>query len=796
MISHYFKLAQKTLIKNRYYTFINVFGLTCGMLSVLIIAKFVGYSMEFDNFHLMKDRIYSVTQVESLDGNPQQKRNSTYWGVGELINQFPEVSSITRYSRHVAATVIVEDDKGNSISFVENRIFVTDSSFLTIFTFPLIDGNPKTVLSSPNSIVITSSASQRYFGDTDPLGKTLAIRRPWGKETIYKVTGVLEDIPEFSRFKFEFLITSKFGKRNEQIWDSPDYSIYTLLNDNAQGEELAKKLRTSLRDVAQLKSNNRTLAVSLVPITNIQLSEIEHILVATGIFIALICWVNYINQVIAQSYWRIKEVGMLRVMGATRWNLMAQFIIESTLICMISLILITGIYLGLEQQQQSLTNGHLLPLIGDPTSVNLVFLTVFIIGIVITAAIPTAILYSPNLAMTWRNVNNTKIGGIGLRKALVTIQFSISTVLMICIFVITGQLDFLRTQNKGFNMQNVLVIKTPMVKDTAWNVKRRRLKVFKEKCAELPIIMDVTSSSTVPGDEYRNETYLSLKARDDKFLVHQNGVDDNYFHLYNVEFIAGHDFIPKAKFENQSSIILNESAARGLGIYDFNKAIDAKIVDHGSDKVYTLIGIIKDYHQTPMKYKMAPTAFKFNVFRGHISMKINSAGIRDGALAESINTMELTWNQLYDDAPFDYFFLDERFEALNMEDRYFGKLFEYFTALSIVISCLGLFGLSLFISIKRQKEIGVRKVFGASIFDVLKIFYKGYFGPLLTSVVIGSPLAYLLMNMWLKNYAYRIEIRIETIAMAVLSLTLIFILTISYHIIKSSIANPVTILRD
>jgi putative ABC transport system permease protein len=308
--------------------------------------------------------------------------------------------------------------------------------------------------------------------------------------------------------------------------------------------------------------------------------------------------------------------------------------------------------------------------------------------------------------------------------------------------------------------------------------------------------MDVASSTTVPSDEYRHETYLSLQDNTNKFLVHQNGVDDHYFQLYDIEFIEGHDFVRDARSANSNSIILNESAAKGLGIYDFDNAIDSKIIDHESGEAYNLIGIVKDYHQTPLKYKIEPTAFKFNVVRGHISMKINRAGITDDALNENISAMKETWEQLYRDASFDYYFLDERFESLNMEDRYFGKLFYWFTFLSVIISCLGLFGMSLLISEKRQKEIGIRRVFGASPVDILTIFLKGYIGSVLASVVIGSPLGYVLMSIWLSDYAYRTEISFGLVSTANLSIILIFMFTVTYDTIRSSLTNPVTILKD
>ena len=796
MITHYFKLARKALVKNKYYTLINVFGLVCGMLSALIIAKYVGGSLQFDSFHLKKDRIYTVTQEESIDGNPQKNRNATYWGIGELINRYPEVDNLTRYSYHVGSSIIAEGEKGESVSFIENRIFVTDSSFLKIFTFPFIYGNPETALSRVNSVILTNSTSKKYFGKTNPIGKVLTIRVPWGAEKEYEVTGVAEDLPKRSQFRFDFLITRPPLNAND-FWNVPDQSTYILVKENVNTAGFTEKLISTLNEAEQFKSTNRKVMMSLESFANVQLSSTEYILKAVGIFIILISWINYINQVIAQSYWRIKEIGILRVMGATRANLKTQFIVESSLICLTSLIFIIGIYLSLEPFLQLLTDGHLLPLVGDPTLVNVIFLAIFIIGIVLAAAIPTLILFGQNYGTTLRNLYSSKIGSIGLRKALVIVQFSISTMLMISIFVIMNQLEFVRTKDKGFNMENILVVKAPIMKDTTWYVKRKTLELFKERCAELPFVIGITSSTTVPSEEYRQETYLSLEDKNNKSLIHQSGVDDHFFSFYKVKFVAGHDFIPDASAKNRGSIILNESAARALGIVDFDKAINSEIVDHEEpDLVFNLIGIVKDFHQTSLKYAMEPIAFKFNVFRGHSSLRINKAGLNDHSLEEKISTIEEIWRQVYHDASFDYFLLAERFEAQNMEDRYFGKLFEYFTFLSIIISCLGLFGLSLLISTKRQREIGVRKVFGASSIDILVVFLKGYLGPLWVSVVVGAPLAYLLMNMWLRNYAYRIEIGVGLVAMAVFSLVLIFLFTVSYHTIKSSFSKPVTILRD
>jgi putative ABC transport system permease protein len=794
MTGLYFKLAKRSLLKNKYYSCINVFGLVFGMLSALIIAKYIGGSLEVDRFHEKKDKIYSVTQEESISGDEQKSSKATYWGVGELINQYPEVQEITRYSYHIESLITAESDSGNRISFFENRIFSVDSAFLKIFTFPLRFGNSKTALSRPNSIVITSSASQRYFAKLNPIGRTLAVRVPWGRETEYVVTGVIEDVPQRSQFNFDFLTTHAPIDPSE-FWFVPDCATYLLLKDNIDIEKLQEGLTSAMNGVPQLRMTSRKVTMSLESFATVELSVMEHILIAVGIFIVLISWVNYINQVIAQSYWRMKEIGILRVMGATSLNLKKQFIVESSLVCVTSLVLIVIIYAGIEPHLQSFTNGHLLPLIGDPTPVNFVFFFIFAVGIMLAAGIPGMILFSPISGKTLQNAFSANIGNVSLRQALVVLQFSISTVLIICVFVISNQLKYMNSKDKGIDMKDVLIVRAPIVKGDSWNEKRKAVALFKEKCKELPFVVDVASSTTVPSEEYRQETYLSLQGTNTKIMVHQNGVDDHFFDLYAVTFLAGENFVRDAEWKNKTSIILNESAARALGIVDFKSVMNAKIVDHESDEVYDLVGIVKDYHQTSLKFKTRPIAFKFNTVRGHFSLRMNS-GLNNFQSEERVSAIRYAWEQIYPDVSFDHFFLEAKFAAQDTQEQYFGKLFNYFTGLSIMISCLGLFGLSLLISTKRQRDIGVRKVFGATAVNILLIFLRGYIGPLLIAVVIGSPVAYLLMDLWLQDFAYRIEIEFSLICMAWLCLAIIFIFTVSYHTIKAAVANPVSVLKD
>ncbi len=795
MIGHHLKLARKSLIKHKYYTFVNVFGLMCGMLSVLVIAKYVGATVEMDKFHQNKDRIYSTAQEQFTDGNSNGEHASTYLGMANLVSRFPDVVDLTRYSQHVESLVIAEKD-GNRLSFTEQNIFVADSNFLKIFSFPLVHGDRETALSRANSIVLTASTSKKYFGDRNPIGETVTIRVSWGRETTYQVTAVARDITKLSRFEFDFLIPQ--GTVNaDALWNIPQCSLFLLLQENANADALTEKLTNTVNQVPQLNSTNRKVIISLSSIAAPRLSTEEYLLLTVAIFIVLISWTNYINQTIAQSYWRIKQIGVFRIMGATRNNLHVQFLVESCLVCLISLFLVVGLYIGFEQALRTFTNGHLLPLLEDPTIINPVFLGIFAIGIVVSMVAQAVVHFSQDFGKSLQNAYSSRVGNLNLRKVLVVVQFSISTILIISIFVIGNQLDYLDTHDKGMNMDNVLVIKAPKARDTTWIVKRKTLEAFKQRCRELPFVSRVTSSTTIPGEEYRNEAYLTLQGSTSKTLVHQNGVDDRFFSFYEIEFIAGRDFIPDARAKNRRSIILNETAAKSMGISDYTELIDAKVVDHEEpDDPYYIIGIIKDYHKTSMKYVVRPMAYKFNELRGHSSLKINAAALNGIGLVESVAAVKKIWQESYPDAAFDHFFLRDKFATQDSQDRHFGSLFKGFTVLSVIISCFGLFGLSLLISTQRQKEVAIRKTFGASSAAILTIFLKGYLAPLAVSFVIGAPVAYLMMDRWLQNYAYRIEIGFGIVALALSTLSAVFLFTVSYSTIKSSVANPVRVLRE
>lgn len=796
MVVHYLRLALKTISKHKYYAVINVLGLVCGMLSMLIIGNYIAASLAFDNFHVKREQIHFVVLQESTPHNELAEIPATYQGVASMLDQFPEVTAVTRYNRHVEALVIAKAGDKDPESHVENRIFISDSAFFRIFTFSFTHGNSLTALSRQNTLVLTESAALKYFGSSDALGNIMTIRTSWGQETSYEVVGVVADVPPLSRFQFDFLIRTS-EPHPDEMWHFPDHLVFALVRENADIVELEKKVTAQVGNVAELKSANKTVIVGLNSFAESSLTPTENLLLIVGVTIGIICWANYINQTIAQAFWRLKQISVQKVLGASKTNQATQFAAEALIICTTSLLFVFVIYISLENWLTLLTNGHLLSLTGSGHQINLMILSIFAAGASVATVAPTLVVFRQRLEQSLRSSFIPGVGGIAVRKLFVVIQFSITTLLVVGIFVIARQLEFLTTKEKGFNIENILVVKAPMAKDTTWRAKLKTLQLFKQEVAQLPFVTEVSSSTTVPGEEYRQETYLSLQGDEQKIMVHQNGVDENFFTLYGMSFVAGHDFIPDARAKNAESIILNESALNAIGFSAPEDAIHAKLIDHENPEVsYEVIGVVKDYHQTSLKYQIRPLAFKYNLFRGHCSIKLDESFIAQGNFDNTSTSLLQIWKKTYPDAAFDIFFLEERFRSQDEQDQQFGMIFKSFTILSVVLSCFGLFGLSVLISVKRQKEVGVRKTFGANVFDIVTLFLKGYIPQLCIALALGSTGAFFLMNSWLANYANRISVGADLILSAVLTLVVIFIGTVSFHTIKSARTNPVNVLRS
>ncbi|UII31037.1 ABC transporter permease [Fulvivirga ulvae] len=797
MIFQQIKFAVRSLSKNRSYLILNLLGLIGGTFAAFVIAKYVGFSLSYDNFHKNKDNIYVIWQEETGETGMVASGTKTFWGTGDIINSgYTEAQQVTRISPLAETLVLTEQKNGQMLKFNERNILAVDSNFFSVFSYKIIHGSSgNNVLAQPNAIVITESMAKKYFNEEEPLGRVLSLKTSWGEQIEVMVSAVVEDNPKNSNVHFDFLIASQKPNIN-QLWQTADYETYVLLKSGVSAEDFSHKLESEVAYKGGLESQGRSIEIKFIPITMLQLSAGDYILSIVGMVILIVSWINFISISGVQNLIKTKEVAVKKVMGATKQHILRQLFIESVLINGLALACVVVLYVSVEDYLQTLTHGHLLPLLTGSLKINMTFLVIFIVGTLISSILPAVSLMSQNVSKSLRGDAAGVFRNLGIRKILVVIQFAISTVLIIGIVVITQQLDFVKSYDKGIDLSGTLIIKAP--KD-GWEGKQERLNSFKLQCRDLPFVKEVSSSTTVPGESYRQEISLGLtpSKEDHSAVLFANGIDDKYLSLYNVEFVAGENFLEDAPWKNKRGAILNETAVKALGIENIKEAIGTKLFEIGSDKSYELIGVIKDYHKVSLKNDIEPTVFFFNHNRGSFSIKFNTEETATaGSIHETLKPIGEVWEKLYTNQPFDYYFLEERFYEADQQEVNFARLFKVFTVLSIIISCLGLYSLVLFLTNKRMKEVGIRKVFGARSFQIFGFLVRDYAGQLLLSLFIGIPVAYYLMDSWLSGYSFHIKLGVWIVPYGVIPLILMFIATVSYQVAKVVRVNPVNIFRQ
>ncbi|MEQ6119382.1 ABC transporter permease [Reichenbachiella sp. MALMAid0571] len=796
MLKNYFKVACRNIIRNKAFSVINISGLVIGMAAALIIAKYVGFVLKYDQFHEKKEQIFMIHQEEKKNGVAIDNGKNTYWQSGSVAKElYPEVLKSSHYGYNVETLVTVNNEDGEILKFNEENIKSVDPDFLEIFSFDFISGDPATALSQPNSVVITKSIAAKYFKDESALGKFLNTRVSWGEEHILQITGVIEDVPVFSRFQFDFL-KSSVGFQPEDYWEYPTSITYLLLDENTDPELLTSKLAFDINNQEELKSDQRSVDIELVSISKALISDTEIMLALVGLFTLLITWINFINLTSAKSLSRSKETGIRKVLGSGKSEIVKQFVFEGMVINCTALVLSVGLVWMLYPFISVFADQRILPLFADSTPINWIFLGLFLFGALLSSAYPAAILSGLQPVSSIKGQVMGQLTGESFRKALVVVQFSISVILIIGVFVISDQMKYMRNKDLGINLNQTLILKSP--KDSGvWDEKRVRLSTLRNKISHLSFVQNVTSSSQVPGMGYGQEVNFRIDGSKETVATNLISVYPDFMHFYGVKIIAGQDFSTERIWNNRRGILINKSTALGMGYASLEDAVNQKIVNPFTNQSYTILGVVDDFHQRSVKEKMQPMVFEFNQFRGHISIKIDSANYSNiGELQQSIAMIENVWNEVYSDQAFDYFFLDERFNTQYQSDIRFRELFGVFTGISVFIACLGLFGLSLFMAQKKQKEVGIRKVFGASIVQVIFFFIKKHLGQMLVSVVIGIPIAYLLMDSWLDHYSNRISINSWELIIPSLLVVAISILTIGFHSLKVSLINPAKTLRN
>ncbi|MCX6302697.1 MAG: ABC transporter permease [Bacteroidia bacterium] len=783
---------------NKGYFFINLLGLTIGITAFILIVLWIKAETSYDKFHENANNIYRVDYLLYEEGILEQHSASGSTGVGkEIKNMFPEVEGYTRFYR--TESLVKYGDK----TFKEKNILFAQSSFFDLFSFPLLEGKADSSLLAINHAVITEETARKYFGDENPMGKMITL----DGASDFEVAGIVKSIPGNSHLKFDILLSYENLIKNSQYWDSYWVSetvySYILLAPGADPEALQAKLPQIPETFIGkfMKEAFFLLEYRLVKLTDIHLhssvsNELEvngsyRNVVSLGIIaclVLLIAFINYINLATSRSIERTHEVGIRKVSGALKKDLIFQFLTESVLLNLLALVVsLSSVLLLLPFFKQVMQS----PLQINYLIVLLLFVLLLVAGSLFTGLLPAIYIsrFTPSLVLKGKNPTGS-VWISRLKNFLVVFQFTISVILIICTITIYRQVNFMLNHDLGFDKEGLLVIDGPrIIKANTFESYMNSLESFKNDIKAQSMVSNITASSNVPGTEIKNSRVFGIpvEGRNTEKRIDAYYVDNQFFSTYGLTILAGGNF-GAAFMEESNNIILNESA---LTYYDFKDAESTvgKILRGGSQEV-SIKAVINDFNQQSLKELPSPITFFNQPANTFYTIKVNMAGID-----QLIPELEKIWIEHYPGNPFNYFFLDDFYDEQYLGEQRFSGLFLASSILAIIIACLGLSGLSAYSITRRTKEIGIRKTNGARIVQVLGLLNKDFVKWVVIAIVIAAPVAWYVMNKWLQNYAYRTEISWWIFVLSGVIAIGIALITVSWQSWRAATRNPIEALR-
>ncbi|HBC79557.1 MAG TPA: hypothetical protein DCZ51_13055 [Bacteroidales bacterium] len=798
MIKNYLILTFRNLKSNKGYFIINLLGLTIGITAFILITLWIKAETSYDKFHKNAQNIYRVDYLLYEEGILEQHSASGSSGVGkEIKNMFPEVEDYTRFYR--TESLVKYGDK----TFKEKNILYAQSSFFEIFSFPLSDGKLDSSILAINHAVITEETARKYFGNENPLGKMITI----DGANDFEVAGIVKSIPENSHFKFDILLSYENLIKSSRGWDNSWVServySYILITPGAD----AKALEAKLPQIPEafigkfMKDAFFLLEYKLVKLTDIHLhSSVSNELEVNGnyrsvfslgivaLLVLLIGFVNYINLATSRSIERAHEVGIRKVTGASKQDLVFQFLTESALLNLIALIIsITGVLLLLPFFKQVMQS----PLQLDYFMVLLLFILLLVSGSLFTGLLPAVYIshFAPGLVLKGKNPTEARWVRL-LKNFLVVFQFTVSIILITGTIIIYRQVNFMRNHDLGFIKEGLIVLDGPRIlRANTYESYMKTLESFKNEILALSGVSNITASSNVPGTEIKNSRVFGIpvEGRNTEKRIDVYYIDNHFFDTYGLTLRAGENY--QASIEEESKkIIINESA---LSYYGFEEPVSTigKILRSGNQEV-TIKAIVNDFNQQSLKQLPSPIAFFNQPANTFYTIKVNMTGIE-----HLLPELEKIWNSHYPGNPFDYFFLDDFYNEQYSADERFSGLFLASSILAIIIACLGLSGLSAYSISRRTKEVGIRKTNGARILQVLILLNKDFMKWVGIAFVIAVPVALFIMNKWLENYAYRVELSWWIFVIAGIIAFTIALITVSWQSWRAATRNPVEALR-
>ncbi len=801
MFRNYFTSVLRYVSRNKAFTAINVSGLAIGMMACMLIVQFVLHEFSYDNFHVNGDRTFRLQLDRYNKGEIETRWASGALGIGpDLKANFPEVEKIVRLRRGDA--VLSYGDK----FFKEDGLYMASEDFFEVFSVKLLEGVDSLVLKEPYKMVMSKSMARKYFGDDDPVGKTV---RGNGRDD-YEVVGVFEDLPANTHMKINALTSfatfEKWINNPEQMttWQWDGFMTYVMLRKGTDPKAFEAKIPAYVqkREGERLKRYNADMVFNLQALSDIHLDsdfigefkpngdrKSAYFLSVVAVLILVIAWINYINLSTAKSIERAREVGVRKVMGSFRMQLVQQFLFESLLLNSIAIVMALVMVLLLTPWFGKLTGRPL-----DYTMFKALLFWLSMGGLIVGGALlsglyPAFVLsgYKPVEVLKGRFKNTGH--GVYFRKGMVIIQFVASITLIVGTFTVYRQIKYMRQQDLGVNLEQTLVVNSPnVVVDSTYAGK---FEVFKQEITQYPEVIAMSAATSVPGTQpgwnaggIRRLSQREEEANQYRVIL----MDHDYIGLYGLKVLAGRGFSGEVVNE-QTNVMLNESACRQMGFSKIEDAINEKIYFWGD--TFAIVGVLKDYHQESLKKNFEPLVFRYEHSPGGLySIKFKTSDVQ-----ASLAKFEEHWKAIFPGNPFITFFLDDHYNQQYQADQQFGKVFGIFSALAIFIACLGLFGLSSLTAIQRTKEIGVRKVLGASIGSILTLVSRDYLVLMLLAIIAAVPTAWWIMNGWLSNFANRIELVWWIFAAPALLVIAIALLTVSIHTLKAARVNPSRSLR-
>jgi putative ABC transport system permease protein len=822
MIKNMIKIAWRNMRRNKTHSIINIAGLGIGMCCLMLIMFYIQDELSYDRFFKKSERIYQVNLDGNMDGNEFTTGNTPPTVGPALLAEFPEIESYARIYRPGDILVSSEDRSSGGRGFTEKKVLAVDSNFLDLFNYEMLQGDVATCLSKPNSVVITEDAARKYFGNANAVGKILLFDTT---RNAFIVTGVVKNIPPQSSWQFDMLATIASYpavKRFSWSWVWLQVNTYIRLRDNVPNDKKSiAKLEAKTPDMVrkhaasafrrigkpydELVKSGGKWDFKFQPLSRVhlyssdigsrvpQLSDIKYVYIFSIIafFIIILACVNFMNLSTAQSAVRAKEVGIRKVLGSIKGQLIRQFLVEALVYSFIAMLVALVLVILLIQPFNSVSGKSLSPSLIF-SGYNWLYITgLMIITGLLAGSYPAFYLtaFKPIAVLKRLQATKSGVGNLVIRNGLVVFQFAVSTGLIACTLVVLNQLRYTQNKNLGLDKENVIVIANS-------NRLGNSEEAFRQELMKMPGVIHASRTTGIPSRVNFQDSYIPEQGSEKEQLIKEISlasfvVDEDFIPALRINVEKGRNF--SREFADSAAVILNETAARQIGWED---PLGKYLEYPGNSQRFKVIGIVKDFNIESLRSLIAPFALFHSSSQTYdLGSAFLTVRVAPGKLDDHLRQLESKWNSFAANTPFDYSFLDSEFAAMYRPENRMSSVFSIFTMLSIFVACLGLFGLAAYTAERRTREIGVRKVLGASTRGLVALLTKDFIRLVLLSALIAFPVAWWFMNKWLEDFAYRITIQWWIFAIAGLLAGIIALCTISFQAVKAAMANPVKSLR-